>query len=273
MKFTRIVITALLFGFSGFLSTANATAFSTDQSDLWWNPAESGWGMQLTQRGSVIYATMFVYSRTGMPTWYVATLEPSATPMALIWSGSVYAATGPWFATTPFDPTQVQPSVVGSMTWTPQSVADGQLAYTINGITVTKSLTRETIEGDDFSGNFTGGLHYSMTNCADPSLDGTMTQPSAFGITQTGTAISVAAAPLATGPSCTYAGTAQEFGEMGEVDGTFTCTNGSNGNFSLVEMQVNPSGITGRLQFNYTSPQGCQASGAFGGVRTPATFF
>jgi hypothetical protein len=273
MKFARVVIAALLFGLSGFCSTANATAYSTDQSDLWWNPAESGWGIQLTQRGSVIYATMFVYNRTGMPTWYVATLQPEATPLTLIWSGSLYAATGPWFATAPFDPTQVQPSVVGGMTWTPQTVADGQLSYTINGVAVTKNVTRETIAGDDFSGNYTGGLHYVTTDCADSSLNGPFTQPSAVGITQSGTAISVVVSPLAAGASCTYAGTAQQFGQMGELDGTFTCTNGINGTFSLVEMQVNPSGITGRLQFNYASPQGCQASGAFGGVRTPTTFF
>ena len=32
-----------------------ATAFSTDQSDLWWVPSESGWGMQLVHRGSLIF--------------------------------------------------------------------------------------------------------------------------------------------------------------------------------------------------------------------------
>jgi hypothetical protein len=46
-----------------FVSHAYATAYSTDQSDLWWNPNESGWGMQVVQTGSVIFVTMFVYDQ------------------------------------------------------------------------------------------------------------------------------------------------------------------------------------------------------------------
>ena len=41
-------------------SSAAATAFSADQSDLWWNRGESGRGVQLVQRASLIFATMFV---------------------------------------------------------------------------------------------------------------------------------------------------------------------------------------------------------------------
>lgn len=37
-----------------------ATSYSTDSSDLWWNPNESGWGMQLVQQGSFVFATVFI---------------------------------------------------------------------------------------------------------------------------------------------------------------------------------------------------------------------
>ncbi len=36
------------------------TAVTTDVSDLWWNPSESGWGMQLVQEGNFVFATVFV---------------------------------------------------------------------------------------------------------------------------------------------------------------------------------------------------------------------
>src|SRR5215831_3630119 len=30
-------------------------------SDLWWNPAESGWGVNLQQQGNILFATWFTY--------------------------------------------------------------------------------------------------------------------------------------------------------------------------------------------------------------------
>ena len=45
------------------------SSFSTDMSDLWWIPSESGWGMQLVQQGSLIFATLYIYSSNGQPVW------------------------------------------------------------------------------------------------------------------------------------------------------------------------------------------------------------
>ena len=97
MKLCRATCAALAALFF-FASPVHSTSFTTDQSDLWWVPNESGWGMQLVQRGSVIFATLFVYDPTGNPTWYTATLDPMAGN--LTWTGDLYATTGPYFETT-----------------------------------------------------------------------------------------------------------------------------------------------------------------------------
>ena len=73
MKMLRRAACVLLAAVSFSALPAYATSFSTDQSDLYYIVAESGWGIQLVQRGSVIFATMFVYGPSGTPTWYVAT--------------------------------------------------------------------------------------------------------------------------------------------------------------------------------------------------------
>ncbi len=57
------LVAAILLAIASALSPVWATSFTTDQSDLWWNPNESEWGMQLVHRGSVIFATMFVLIR------------------------------------------------------------------------------------------------------------------------------------------------------------------------------------------------------------------
>ena len=67
MKTIRCLCASLLIAACCLSSSAQSTSFSTDQSDLWWNAAESGWGIQFVQRGAVIFATMFVYDQTNIP--------------------------------------------------------------------------------------------------------------------------------------------------------------------------------------------------------------
>lgn len=43
----RLLLASSLFAVSLLANPASATSFSTDQSDLWYIPAESGWGIQL----------------------------------------------------------------------------------------------------------------------------------------------------------------------------------------------------------------------------------
>src|SRR2546423_1535665 len=79
---------------------AYSTSFTTDQIDLYYIPNESGWGIQLVQRGSVIFATIFIYGPSNTPTWYVATLQFAGN---LTWTGDLFATTGPYFGTVPFN--------------------------------------------------------------------------------------------------------------------------------------------------------------------------
>jgi hypothetical protein len=115
---------------------AAKTSFSTDSSDLWWNPNESGWGMQLVQQAEFIFATLFIYGADGKPTWATAQLTPIGTPS---WSGPVYVTSGPWFGGT-FNPASVTVRQAGSMTFTASSVTAGTVTYSIDGVTVTKQI-------------------------------------------------------------------------------------------------------------------------------------
>ena len=109
-------------------------------------------------RGSVVFATLFVYDINGNPTWYVATMQ--YTGSSFTWSGDLYATTGPYFGTMPFNPANVIATKVGTMTWAAQTVNTGTLTYNVNGVTVVKNIVRETLVNDDFSGHFGGGFHF-----------------------------------------------------------------------------------------------------------------
>ena len=127
-KLVRFTLHASLLVALCFVRPTWATSFSNDQSDLWWNPDENGWGIQFVQRGATIFATMFVYDSARNPTWYVATMNGSAAGGVLTFTGDLYATVGPWFGTVPYDPASFGATKVGTMTWTKSSGEPGPRA-------------------------------------------------------------------------------------------------------------------------------------------------
>lgn len=240
---------------------AAATAFSTDQSDLWWNPAESGWGIQLVQRGSVIFATMFVYGASGTPAWYVATMNPAGT---LRWTGDLYATTGPWFGAVPFDTMSVMPRKVGSMTWNAPSVDAGTLNYSVDGVPVSKNLVRQFISYDDFNGSFLGAIHQTQTACTDPAKNGTFEDFATITITQNASSLSFTLTSQL-GLACTFAGTLSQNGRFGAATGTSTC-GGKINPTTLSSIAVGVNSLVTHFDATDTV-NGCVTSGYFAGAR------
>ncbi|MEP6996265.1 MAG: hypothetical protein ABI900_01375 [Betaproteobacteria bacterium] len=263
MKVLRSFLAVLLLAATALCAPASATSYSTDQSDLWWNPAESGWGIQFVHRGSLIFATMFVYDQSKIPIWYGGTLYP--TGASFTWSGANYETTGPWFGQVPFDPAQFASQVVGTMTWTATSTSTGTLSYTVNGVSVTKLLTRQFIANDDFSGTFQGAIHRAANSCSNPANDGTTELGAGLFIDQVNTSMSVTVSD-SQGIICTYSGTLSQAGQMGSISGSFSCNSGDSGNFNMFELQVNISGITGRFARN-SNVTSCVSNGWFGAMR------
>jgi hypothetical protein len=261
MKTIRQFVAAIAFALGGFVSPAWSSSYSPDQSDLWWIPGESGWGIQLVQRNSTIFATMFVYDASGAATWYVATMSANG----LNWTGDLYATRGPWFGAVPFDPASVAVMKAGTMNWSPTGVNAGTLSYTVNGTQVTKSLQREFIALDDYSGNYVGGLHQENTGCSDPTQNGATEVPAVVVISQTGNAIDVATGDVNFN-ICEYTGALSQDGQMGSIVGTFNCSSGDHGTFTMSELQVNPLGITSRFTANAMLSR-CAETGWFGAAR------
>ena len=124
-----------------FGAQANLAA-ATNYQDLWWNPAESGWGINLTQQGSTIFATWFTYDRNGNPLW----LSVTATPQGGAYAGILYQASGPPFDAVPFNPAQVALTAVGSATLTFADGNNATFAYSAFGVSQSKPITREVFQ-------------------------------------------------------------------------------------------------------------------------------
>jgi hypothetical protein len=116
---------------------------ATNYQDLWWAaPAgsESGWGVNFSHQGDTIFATWFTYDADGTPLWLSAT-TPKTGPG--IYSGTLYRTTGPAFNAVPFLPPNVTLTPVGTLTLAFANGNDATFAYTVNGVTQTKSIVRQ----------------------------------------------------------------------------------------------------------------------------------
>ncbi len=238
-------------------------ARATDLSDLWWNPNESGWGVNIAQQAEVLYLTFYVYDPARAPTWFVAILYyKSATPAgALVFDGRLYRTSGPWFGGA-FNSPSVATTDSGSATLTVTAISNATLDYTVNGVAVSKQITRQTWrDNPSVVGNFFGALVGQASGCGGTggafAADGTMN------ITRSGTNASFEF--QFSGGVCTFAGSYTQSGRMGSLAGTATCTGSVRGTVSLEEIEANGSGLTLRYSGDYGN--GCRESGRFGGVR------
>ena len=74
----------------GCLAQSLGTAFS----DLWWNPAESGWGVTIDHQQDVMFLTFFIYRNDGSPYWVTSLLTHPVDPnRPFFFSGDAYETT------------------------------------------------------------------------------------------------------------------------------------------------------------------------------------
>jgi lysyl endopeptidase len=112
-----------------------------DYTDLWWDPAGSGWGLNLIQHPSrIIFGVWYTYAADGKRTWFV--LPAGSWTSSNSYSGPLYATAGPSLAQA-FDASKVHVAPVGSATLTFTDANRGTFAYSVNGISGSKSIFRQ----------------------------------------------------------------------------------------------------------------------------------
>ncbi len=115
-------------------------SFATNFQDLWWNPAEPGWGINVTHQGDTLFATLFTYAADGRGAWYAMSNGVRAGA-STSYSGTLYRTSGPAFNALPWTP--ATPTPVGTMSFAFRDGNDGTLTYDVGGVTVTKQIQRQ----------------------------------------------------------------------------------------------------------------------------------
>ena len=123
------------------------TAPIHDYTDMWWTPAESGWGLSLTQHTSTnLFAAWFVYGSDGHPIWYVLPNGTWSTNVELstrnTYGGQVYRTSGPYYGG-PFLPANLVVTAVGTAQLKFSDYSHGTFIYTIDGVSGSKAIERQ----------------------------------------------------------------------------------------------------------------------------------
>jgi hypothetical protein len=129
-------------------SASNNLAAATNYQDLWWAaPAasESGWGINFSHQGDKIFASWFTFAHDRSPMWLVVTADKTAPG---VYTGTLFRATGgPPFNSVPFPPMGTPGGAtfasVGMATITFSDGNNASFAYTVDGVSQTKAITRQ----------------------------------------------------------------------------------------------------------------------------------
>ncbi len=246
---------------SGFAAPASASTFgSVDFTDLWWNPAESGWGVNVIQQGDTLFATLFVYGADNSARWYVGSALRSSGGGSF--SGTLYQTTGPYFGTS-FNPGAVGLTTVGSMTFNFGSDSSGSLNYDVSGVAVSKSIVRQSFASNNLSGNYLGGL--IGTNCS--SAPQGILIFNELAVSHSGSSLTMTVDFFTAGGTaarCTFSGGYSPSGRIGSASGSYSCTTGNSGSWSMGNIDAGPNGFSATFS---GQDQFCSYNGRFGGVR------
>ncbi len=111
---------------------------------LWWNASpkqESGWGINFVHQGDTIFASWLTYDATGNSWWLSITANKTAAKLPTF-TGDVVETRGPPFSAPPTHSNAVARAVVGTATIAFAGLDWGTFAYSVNGTTQTKAISR-----------------------------------------------------------------------------------------------------------------------------------
>ena len=226
-----------------------ATTFTVDFTGIWGNPQEAGWGMNIVQQSNTMFVTLFIYDANRQATWVVApqTVFHSADDFgAVIFSGPLYRATGPAFNAGTFDPNSVAATQVGTLTIRFTTAFNAVVDYSIDSARVLKTVAPLTYRYNNLSGSYLGVATSRTAVCAIP-VPATASSRLALEVTHDGAATISLRITDEASRRCTLSGTLFPYGKLSAIDGTYTCTTGTSGQFFLADIEGGVDGFTAAL--------------------------
>ncbi len=262
-RWKSMLAACVLFISSAVTSTAT---LANNYQDLWWVPSESGWGINISQQGDVMFATWFIYGANGQPTWVFLSNAKRSGALGNTFDDEIFQATGTPFAVVPFLSQNTNITKVGRAKFIFSDARNGSLTYDVNGATVVKQITRQTIGVFNLTGSYFGGLKREGSGCVNAALNGSRTDNATYMVVHT-VAIGALTITEVGGTSCNFTGNVQVFASIVEGSGRFTCaTENIVGAWTMREGRPSPNAFSAQLTMR---PDGdtCTLNATIGGLK------
>lgn len=228
-------------------------ALAMDYSDHWWNPAESGRGIMIEQRGNRAYAIVYDFRDNGVPIWYIApelTVGSDIADGAPLMTGALYRAFDNGPGVTP----RIESDQVGEIAIDGETVSSARVAYTVSGKRTVQPLRRLDVADTRPQGRF-------IATILPAAAAGAGTQPAESVLTTLFTASSTAqgefvlsseSAGAAGVTRCSYSAVDGsplylQTGRVARISARSLC-NGVAGTLDLREIEFTSAGFTARIE-------------------------
>ena len=241
-------------------------ARANNYQDLWWNPNESGWGINISHQGDIMFASWFIYAANGQPTWIFLSRAVRSGVLGNTFTGDIFRTTGTPFAVVPFVQQNTTVTPVGTATLIFSDARTGSLTYSIDGAQVVKQITRQTISTFNLTGSYFGGLKREGSGCVNSALNGSVLNQAIYSVSHT-VATGALTITEVGGTSCTFSGNTQVFGSIMEGSGNFTCAaEGIVGTWTMREGRPSPNAFSALLTLR-PSGDSCTLTATIGGLK------
>ena len=238
-----------------------ASAIS-DYTDLWWTPAEAGWGINLAQQANALFGTFYVYAIDGRSVWFTAQMSREGSGDRF--TGPLFRITGTFYGAPAWGGyTIVQ---AGTATFEATSSTSGTLEYSVDGVVVSKSIERLTLAPLGVSGVYIGGVSGRRFGCGtgpDRIIDAMQ-----FDVQHSTVTNDIRIDQISTVTFelvCRMEGRVTQLGKLLTVaNATYSCVDGWNAPARIYNLRPTPGGVEGQWASN--AGNGCSESGQFSGV-------
>ena len=249
------------------LLVAAGRAAAVDYTDIWYIPAEAGWGVNVVQSDTFMFITFFIYGADGKPTWFTGQVNQDSSSGNF--NGTLFSTTGTYYLS-PW--TGFSGGPAGTVSFQPLGPYNAKLIYTVTGVgTVTKFIQRQNLTAITVGGAYSGAQSGTYSNCSMSTSNGPYRDFFDLQVTQlsdpTGvTDGTVTFAFTYTNFSCTFSGTLVRHGQLYSVPvASYQCSDGLMTSAAMTEIKATAQGVEGR--FSAPSVGGnCREDAQFSGV-------
>jgi hypothetical protein len=236
---------------------------NNNYQDWWWNPAQSGMGLNVGQQNDTIFVAWFNYGDDSKASFLTMGGVLSGNTL----TGTLFRGTGPVPGPN-YNPALVKQTAVGTASITFNSNTDATLTYSYDNKSGSMALQRFSFAAPNLNQSWLALETNTFTNCSNPNFNGSSSEIRNIKIEKAnGTNFTITSASLDGKDVCVAPVAGQYSGSRLSATGTVVC-NGAGGGFLKIDDLTIQSDF---LNFLYTitgAPwdPSCSQKGAITGV-------